>query len=106
VRSLRDITKEHETRLDLHSKRIDDLRFKEDKEEPAIGLIQKDRREILQGLLIINSGKMFAQDARKRMCMDEASFSRLIAKMDDALVVKKSNVNKRKNLLILWSEKG
>lgn len=67
---------------------------------------QTDRREILRGLLIVNNGKMFASDARKRMNMDEASFSRLIAKMGETIEVKKSKVNKRKNLLVLRSEKG
>ena len=67
---------------------------------------QKDRREILRGLLVINGGKMFACDARKRIGLDEASFSRLVTKMGDTLEVRKSNVNKRKNLLILRSEKG
>jgi hypothetical protein len=95
--------REHEMRLDKQSEYIRELRFKE---EPEPGPVQKDRREILQGLLIVNSGKMFAQDARKQMAMDEASFSRFVATMDDILVVKKSNVNKRKNLLILRSAKG
>jgi hypothetical protein len=65
-----------------------------------------DRREILRGLLIVNSGKMFASDARKRMNMDEASFSRLVSKMRDIIEVKRSKVNRRKNLLVLRSEDG
>ena len=67
---------------------------------------QTDRRDILKGLLVLNGGKMFACDARKRMSLDEASFSRLVSKMGDNIEVKKSKVNKRKNLLILRSEKG
>jgi hypothetical protein len=103
VQSQGETIREHEWRLDKQSEYIRELQAKE---EPEPGPIQKDRREILQGLLIVNSGKMFAQDARKRMDLDEASFSRLVATMNDVLIVKKSNVNKRKNLLILRSEKG
>jgi hypothetical protein len=103
VQSLREIVKEHEMRLDKHGEYIRELRFRE---EPEPGPKQKDRREILQALLVVNSGKMFASDARKRMDMDEASFSRLVSKMGDLIEVKKSKVNKRRNLLVLRSEKG
>jgi len=71
VQSLREIVKEHEMRLKKHGKYIRELRFLE---EPEPGPKQRDRREILRGLLVVNSGKMYAWDARKRMEMDEASF--------------------------------
>ena len=103
VKSLREIVKEHEMRLDKHGEYIRELRFRE---EPEPSPKQRDRREILQALLVVNSGKMFASDARKRMDMDEASFSRLVSKMGDLIEVKKSKVNKRRNLLILRSENG
>jgi len=103
VQSLREIVKEHKIHLDKHGEYIRELRFRE---EPEPGPKQRDRREILHGLLVVNSGKMFASDARKRMDMDEASFSRLVSKMGDIIEVKKSKVNKRRNLLVLRSEKG
>jgi hypothetical protein len=103
VQSLREIVKEHEMRLDKHGEYIRELRFRK---EPEPGPKQKDRRELLRGLLTVNGGKMFASDARKRMDMDEASFSRLVSKMADLIEVKKSKVNKRRNLLVLRSEKG
>jgi len=103
VQSLREIVKEHEMRLDKHGEYIRELRFKE---VPEPSPKQQDRRELLRGLLIVNGGKMFASDARKRMGMDESSFSRLVSKMADLIEVKKSKVNKRGNLLVLRSEKG
>lgn len=105
IESLQDIAKEHEGRLEYQSKWIAELRFK-DETKPELGPKQRDRREILQGLLVLGGGKMFASDVRKKMGMDEASFSRLISKMEDVIEVKKSQVNKRKNLLILRSAKG
>ena len=103
IGGLQGLVNEHEMRLDKHGEYIRELRFRE---EPGPGPKQRDRREILRGLLVVNSGKMLASDARKRMEMDEASFSRLVSKMGDILEVKKSKVNKRKNLLVLRSEKG
>ena len=103
VQSLRVIVKEHEMRLDKHGEYIRELRFKE---EPEPSPKQQDRRELLRGLLIVNGGKMFASDARKRMGMDKATFSRLLTKMGDIIEVKKFSANKKKNLLILRSENG
>lgn len=103
VHALREIIKEHEMRLDKHGEYIRELRFKE---EPEPSPKQQDRREILRGLLIVNGGKMFASDARKRMELDKATFSRLLAKVGDIIEVKKFSANKKKNLLILRSENG
>jgi len=103
IRGLQGLVDEHEMRLDKHGEYIREIRFRE---EPEPGPKQRDRREILRGLLVVNSGKMFASDARKRMEMDEASFSRLVSKMGDIIEVKKSQVNKRRNLLVLRFEKG
>ncbi len=103
VQSLREIVREHEMRLDKHGEYIREIQYKE---EPEPGPKQRDRCEILRGLLVVNSGKMFASDARKRMEMDEASFSRLVSKMGDLIEVKKSKVNRRRNLLVLRSENG
>ncbi len=103
IKRLKDITAEHEMRLDKHGEYIRELRFKE---EPEPSPKQQDRREILRGLLIVNGGKMFASDARKRMELDKATFSRLLAKVGDVIEVKKFSANKKKNLLILRSENG
>jgi len=59
IRGLQGLVKEHEMRLDKHGEYIRELRFKE---EPEPGPKQRDRREILRGLLVVNSGKMFASD--------------------------------------------
>jgi len=103
VKRLGEIANEHEMRLDNQGEYIRELRFK-DRPEPSPK--QKDRRELLRGLLFVNGGKMLASEARAHMGLDEASFSRLVSKMEDIVEVKKSKVNKRKNLLVLRSEKG
>jgi hypothetical protein len=104
IQARQDSDFEHHARDILdHGQRLKKL---EERESDNPTKKQTDRRDILKGLLVINGGRMFACDARKRIGLDEASFSRLVAKMGDILEVRKSNVNKRKNLLILRSEKG
>lgn len=103
IRGLQSLVNEHEMRLDKHGEYIRDLQYKK---EPEPSPKQQDRRELLRGLLIVNGGKMFASDARKRMGMDKATFSRLLAKVGDIIEVKKFSANKKKNLLILRTENG
>ena len=40
--------------------------------------MQKDRGEILRALIAANGGKMLAKEARQKMKMDKATFSRLL----------------------------
>lgn len=97
VRSLRDLTKEHEARLEYQSKWIGELRFKEGAEP---GPKQRDRREVLKALLLANGGKMSAKEARQKMEMDKATFSRLIAQAE-GIEVRPMKTDRRKYLLIL-----
>jgi hypothetical protein len=77
-----------------------------DKTESRLQPAQRDQREVLKALLVMNNYKMFAKDARLRMRMSEAAFSRLLAKMKDDIEVKPFSANRRKNLLCLRSAKG
>lgn len=72
----------HEMRLDTHSKRIDDQRFKE---EPEPTVTQSDQATILRALLAANNGKMLAKDA---------------------IEVRPFHADRKRNLLILRSAKG
>jgi uncharacterized protein YecE (DUF72 family) len=68
--------------------------------------MQKDRGEILRALLAANGGKMLAKDARHKMNVDKATFSRLLTKMKTCIEVKPLHTNRSQNLLILKSENG
>lgn len=103
VRRQGEIIREHEARLDKHSEYITELRFEEDP-EPTPN--QRDRKEVLIALLTLNQGKMLAKDARTRMRLDKATFSRLLAKMQDSVEVRPLRTNRRNNLLVLRSAKG
>jgi len=48
-----------------------------------------------------NGGKMLAKDARQRLGMDKASFSRLLSAMRQEITVKKFHLNKRQNVISL-----
>ena len=63
--------------------------------------LQKDRGEILRALLAANGGKMLATDARKKMHLDRASFSRLLSTMEDDIEAKPYNLNKSWKVLVL-----
>jgi len=63
--------------------------------------MQKDRAEILRALIVANNGKMLAIDARHKMRMDKATFSRLLATMKEVLEVRPLHSDKRKMLLII-----
>lgn len=62
---------------------------------------QKNRGEILRALIVANGGKMLAKDARQRLGMDKASFSRLLSAMRQEITVKKFHLNKRQNVISL-----
>lgn len=101
VRDLRAIAREHETRLDLHSKRIDDLRFKEEEGAPVPQPRQKDRGEVLLALLAANKGKMLAKDARHKLEISEAAFSLLLKNHSDRIVSKPYFDDRRKHTIEL-----
>ena len=63
--------------------------------------LQRDRGEILRALLAANGGKMLAKDARNKMRMDKATFSRLLGSLKDDLVIKPLHTDKRKLILML-----
>jgi ribosomal protein S24E len=100
---LAEVTKEHEARLDKHSEYIADLRFKE---EPDPTPSQRDRKEVLIALLTVNQGKMFAKDARQRMGLGEAVFSRLLATMQDKIEIRPFHADRKRHVLILRAAKG
>lgn len=63
--------------------------------------MQKDRADILRALLAANSGKMLAQDARKKMHLSKQLFSMLVASMGDHIETKPLRADNRKKVLIL-----
>jgi len=77
---------------------INDLREATKKEPQPL---QRDRGEILRALIAANGGKMLAKDARNKMRMDKATFSRLLATLEDAIDTKPLHQDKRRLLLII-----
>ena len=63
--------------------------------------MQKDRGEILRALIAANGGKMLAKDARQKMRLDKATFSRLLDTLKDDITVKPLHMDKRKLVLML-----
>ena len=63
--------------------------------------MQRDRGEILRALLAANGGKMLAKDARQKMKLDKATFSRLLDTLKDDITVKPLHTDKRKLVLML-----
>ena len=63
--------------------------------------LQKDRGEILRALLAANGGKMLAKDARQKMRLDKATFSRLLDTLKDDIAIKPLHTDKRKLVLML-----
>jgi hypothetical protein len=63
--------------------------------------MQMDRGEILRALLATNGGKMLAKDARQKMRMDKATFSRLLDTLKDHIGIKPLHTDKRKLVLML-----
>jgi len=63
--------------------------------------LQKDRGEILRALIAANGGKMLAKDARQKMRMDKATFSRLLDTLKDYIDIKPFHQDKRRLVLML-----
>ena len=63
--------------------------------------MQKDRGDILRALLAANGGKMLAKDARQKMRMDKATFSRLLDTLKNDIGIKPLHTDKRKLILML-----
>lgn len=63
--------------------------------------LQKDRAEILRALIAANGGKMLAKDARQKMRMDKATFSRLLDTLKDDIYIKPFHQDKRQLVLII-----
>ena len=63
--------------------------------------MQRDRGEILRALLAANGGKMLAKEARQKMRLDKATFSRLLDTLKDDIAIKPLHTDKRKLVLML-----
>jgi uncharacterized membrane protein len=63
--------------------------------------MQKDRGDILMALLAANGGKMLAKDARKKMRLDEATFSRLLDSTEEHIEKRAYHLDKRQSILII-----
>ena len=63
--------------------------------------MQRDRGDILNALLAANGGKMLAKDARQKMRLDKATFSRLLDALKDDIAIKPLHTDKRKLVLML-----
>lgn len=62
---------------------------------------QRDRGEVLRALLAANGGKMLETEARTKMRLDKATFSRLLKTLKGQVEAKQYHRDKRKKLLIL-----
>jgi TolA-binding protein len=63
--------------------------------------LQKDRGDILRALLVANGDKMLAKDARQKMRMDKATFSRLLDTLKDHIDIKPFHTDRRRLILII-----
>jgi uncharacterized membrane protein len=63
--------------------------------------LQRDRGDILRALIAANGGKLGAKDARQKMRLDKATFSRLLDTLKDDITVKPLHTDKRKLVLML-----
>ena len=70
-------------------------------EQSHIQPLQRDRGEILRALIAANGGKMLATDARAKMRMDKATFSRLLASLESHIGTKPFHQDKRQLVLII-----
>ena len=73
----------------------------EAKVEPEPSKSQVDKAQMLKAILATNGRKMMAQDARKRLNMDKASFSRLLSSMSKEITIKKFHGDRRRSVIIL-----
>ena len=70
-------------------------------EEPTIQPEQERNGYILRSLIAGNGGKMLAKDARAKMRMDKATFSRLLDTLEEYIETKPLHQDKRKLVLII-----
>ena len=63
--------------------------------------LQRDRADILRALIAANGGKMLAKDARKKMRLDEATFSRLLDATEEHIEKRAYHLDKRQSILII-----
>jgi len=63
--------------------------------------MQRDRADILRALIAANGGKMLAKDARKKMRLDEATFSRLLDATEEHIEKRAYHLDKRQSILII-----
>ena len=75
---------------------INDLR-KDREPQP----LQRDRGEILRALLVANSGKMLAKEARQKMHLADYAFSKLVASMKSEIGSKPYHLNRSQKILYL-----
>jgi uncharacterized glyoxalase superfamily protein PhnB len=62
---------------------------------------QQDRGEILRALLAANGGKMLAKEARQKMKLDKATFSRIVSAHREYIEVRPFHANRKNHLLVL-----
>jgi hypothetical protein len=68
---------------------------------------QVDQATVLKALLAAQpNGKMFSKDARQKLRIPKASFSRLLARLKADIEVRQFHADRRRDLLILRSENG
>jgi hypothetical protein len=79
--------------LEDHIKEIEGIK--------AAQAAQRDRGEILRALIAAHGRKMLAKEARLKMRLDKATFSRLLDTQKDHIESKQYHHDKRKLLLIL-----
>jgi len=78
-----------------------------DRISPEPTKAQIDQATILKALLASQpNGKMFAKEARQRMRMPKASFSRLLAHMKADIEVRPFHADRRRYLIILRSSEN
>lgn len=66
--------------------------------------LQVDRGTMLRALLAANGGKMLSKEARQKMHLSEACFSRLLSSMKDDIEVRPFHLRKNQNVLVLKSK--
>jgi hypothetical protein len=88
----------HEDNQLIQLRLINDLREATKKKAQPL---QRDRGEILRALLAANGGKMLEKDARQKMRIDKATFSRLLDTLKDEIDTRPLHQDRRKLLLII-----
>jgi len=92
---------EHQGYTDKNTENIEILfsRINAMKNKPSAR--EKERRETLIKMLVLNGGKMLESEARKKMNLRKDLFSQLLASMKEDILVKPYHADRRKNIIIL-----